>query len=267
MRKTVNLNRKRLHKIITESVNKVLVNEDMASAFQYAKPMGIFGPTNIFANPFVFLKKLFGGDEQKTGQVMGLVQNGRLEQEILKAVQALTNLTQTGLLNMDQTAASAVDNCIASLQNFGNNEIQELKKQIEELKRQQGQGQGQGQGQYPNQGQNPNQNYFPAPGGQQPQPINKGGYLDNRTSGQNNVGDMLKGGPQWGTMPINKNPNNNNSINPVNGNTNNMNVDDMAKRAIRGDFGNGQARRNALGNNYQQVQDRVNQMMQNRNRR
>ena len=36
-------------------------------------------------------------------------------------------------------------------------------------------------------------------------------------------------------------------------------IDNMARRVIRGDFGNGQARRNALGADYQMIQDRVNQ--------
>ena len=36
---------------------------------------------------------------------------------------------------------------------------------------------------------------------------------------------------------------------------------DMARRAIRGEFGNGQARRNALGDDYQWIQDRVNDMV------
>ena len=35
-------------------------------------------------------------------------------------------------------------------------------------------------------------------------------------------------------------------------------IDNMARRVIRGDFGNGQARRNALGADYQVIQDRVN---------
>ncbi|MBS6345050.1 MAG: N-acetylmuramoyl-L-alanine amidase [Bifidobacterium pseudolongum] len=39
------------------------------------------------------------------------------------------------------------------------------------------------------------------------------------------------------------------------------NIDDLARRAIAGEFGNGDARRRALGANYDAVQARVNQML------
>ena len=39
------------------------------------------------------------------------------------------------------------------------------------------------------------------------------------------------------------------------------NIDDLARRVIRGDFGNGPERRNRLGNLYRQIQDRVNEML------
>ena len=38
-------------------------------------------------------------------------------------------------------------------------------------------------------------------------------------------------------------------------------IQDYARRVIRGEFGNGQARRNALGSNYQVIQDRVNRIL------
>ena len=38
-------------------------------------------------------------------------------------------------------------------------------------------------------------------------------------------------------------------------------IEDLARRAIRGDFGNGQARRNALGGEYNEVQNRVNEIL------
>jgi hypothetical protein len=38
-------------------------------------------------------------------------------------------------------------------------------------------------------------------------------------------------------------------------------VTSMARRVIRGEFGNGQARRNALGGDYQMIQDRVNRIL------
>ena len=38
-------------------------------------------------------------------------------------------------------------------------------------------------------------------------------------------------------------------------------IDELAKRAIRGDFGNGRDRVSQLGSDYQRVQDRVNQML------
>ena len=40
-----------------------------------------------------------------------------------------------------------------------------------------------------------------------------------------------------------------------------VNIDDLARRAIAGEFGNGDARRRALGANYDAVQARVNQML------
>ena len=40
---------------------------------------------------------------------------------------------------------------------------------------------------------------------------------------------------------------------------------DMARRVIRGEFGNGQARKNNLGGDYQWIQDRVNDMVYHRN--
>lgn len=40
-----------------------------------------------------------------------------------------------------------------------------------------------------------------------------------------------------------------------------VNIDDLARRVIAGEFGSGEARRKALGANYQKVQDRVNQML------
>jgi hypothetical protein len=38
-------------------------------------------------------------------------------------------------------------------------------------------------------------------------------------------------------------------------------IDDLARRAIAGEFGNGDDRRAALGDLYDQVQARVNEMM------
>ena len=38
-------------------------------------------------------------------------------------------------------------------------------------------------------------------------------------------------------------------------------VDYYARRVIRGDFGNGQERRDCLGGNYNKIQNRVNQML------
>lgn len=40
-----------------------------------------------------------------------------------------------------------------------------------------------------------------------------------------------------------------------------MDIDDLARRVIRGEFGNGQERRDRLGANYDAVQARVNQML------
>lgn len=40
-----------------------------------------------------------------------------------------------------------------------------------------------------------------------------------------------------------------------------VDIDDLARRVIRGEFGNGQERRNRLGANYDAVQARVNQML------
>lgn len=40
-----------------------------------------------------------------------------------------------------------------------------------------------------------------------------------------------------------------------------VNIDDLARRTIAGEFGNGDARRSALGANYEAVQARVNQML------
>lgn len=42
-----------------------------------------------------------------------------------------------------------------------------------------------------------------------------------------------------------------------------VNIDDLARRAIRGEFGNGDQRRQALGANYDAVQARVNQLLGN----
>ncbi len=40
-----------------------------------------------------------------------------------------------------------------------------------------------------------------------------------------------------------------------------VDIDDLARRVINGEFGNGDARRNALGDNYSAVQARVNEML------
>lgn len=40
-----------------------------------------------------------------------------------------------------------------------------------------------------------------------------------------------------------------------------VDIDDLARRAIRGEFGNGQARKNALGVNYAEVQKRIDEML------
>ena len=42
-----------------------------------------------------------------------------------------------------------------------------------------------------------------------------------------------------------------------------MNILDLVKKTIRGDFGNGDARKNALGSNYAEVQRQVNLNFQN----
>lgn len=39
-----------------------------------------------------------------------------------------------------------------------------------------------------------------------------------------------------------------------------IDIDDLVRRAIRGEFGNGQARKNALGENYAEVQKRIDEM-------
>lgn len=41
----------------------------------------------------------------------------------------------------------------------------------------------------------------------------------------------------------------------------NVNIDDLARRVIRGELGNGQERREKLGSNYDEVQKRVNKML------
>ena len=38
-------------------------------------------------------------------------------------------------------------------------------------------------------------------------------------------------------------------------------IEDLARRTLRGEFGNGQARRNNLGNDYAAVQNRVNEIL------
>ena len=40
-----------------------------------------------------------------------------------------------------------------------------------------------------------------------------------------------------------------------------MDIDDLARRVINGEFGNGDDRRNALGEDYDAVQARVNEML------
>ena len=40
-----------------------------------------------------------------------------------------------------------------------------------------------------------------------------------------------------------------------------MNIDDLARRVINGEFGVGDARKAALGSNYEAVQARVNQLL------
>ena len=40
-----------------------------------------------------------------------------------------------------------------------------------------------------------------------------------------------------------------------------MNIDDLARRAIAGEFGNGDERKAKLGGNYAAVQQRVNEML------
>lgn len=42
---------------------------------------------------------------------------------------------------------------------------------------------------------------------------------------------------------------------------NSVDIDDLARRTIRGEFGNGESRRKALGSNYSAVQKRVNEML------
>lgn len=46
--------------------------------------------------------------------------------------------------------------------------------------------------------------------------------------------------------------------NPNNDNINDVNIDDLVKRTIRGEFGNGEERKRRLGKYYQQVQDIIN---------
>ena len=40
-----------------------------------------------------------------------------------------------------------------------------------------------------------------------------------------------------------------------------VDIDDLSRRTIRGEFGNGESRRKALGSNYSAVQKRVNEML------
>ena len=45
------------------------------------------------------------------------------------------------------------------------------------------------------------------------------------------------------------------------GSSQQVDIDDLARRVINGEFGNGDDRRNALGGNYDAVQSRVNEML------
>lgn len=45
-----------------------------------------------------------------------------------------------------------------------------------------------------------------------------------------------------------------------------FNLEDVVQRTLRGEYGNGLARRNALGENYYAVQKRVNEILRNRNK-
>ncbi len=45
------------------------------------------------------------------------------------------------------------------------------------------------------------------------------------------------------------------------GSSSSVDIDDLARRVINGEFGNGDDRRNALGSNYAAVQARVNEML------
>lgn len=47
----------------------------------------------------------------------------------------------------------------------------------------------------------------------------------------------------------------------IRSNNNSVDIDDLARRTIRGEFGNGESRRKALGSNYSAVQKRVNEML------
>lgn len=47
-------------------------------------------------------------------------------------------------------------------------------------------------------------------------------------------------------------------------NLNSNDIEALANEVIRGNFGNGQTRKELLGDNYQQVQDRVNEILKNK---
>lgn len=60
------------------------------------------------------------------------------------------------------------------------------------------------------------------------------------------------------TQRLNKSTNTNTNVSRE---TSNVDIDDLVRRTIRGEFGNGQDRRNSLGSNFDEVQKRVNTIL------